>query len=189
MVTGMTKKILYLVISDSPQSGKTTISNFISSTKNCQRMSSSDAILPRVARLTGIPQQVIKSRRQTDPDFCRQELIKEGDKMAAEGYPPGVACLDMLPNNKSIVIDGIRRTGELAKTIEKARNMGYDVYVIAVTRPNIKSTNDNTERELFNYADYMIINDKGIEELLENARAILEKIDRKVFGEDKTGIL
>jgi len=171
----MPEKKLYLVVSNCPQSGKTTVSQFIASQRKCARMSSSDAILNRVSKITGIPVEEIKRQRMTDHNFCRSELIAEGNKMADDGYPPGVACLDMLPSDGDVVIDGIRRAWELQETIKRAKKMGFDVFVIGVTRPGIKSTLDNTESELFNFIDYRIINDKGLKELESSALKILEK--------------
>ncbi len=170
----MSKK-LYLVVSNCPQSGKTTVSTFIASYKNCERMSSSDAILSRVSKLTGIAAEEIKKHRLSDHNFCRAELISEGNKMADEGYPPGVACLDMLPPSGDVVIDGIRRAWELDETIRRAKKMGFDVFVIGVTRPSVKITKDNTESDLFNFLDYKIINDKGLEELKSAVLKILKK--------------
>lgn len=177
----MSKK-LYLIVSDCPQSGKTTVSKFISAYKKCGRMSSSDAILHRVSKLVGIPAEEIKKRRIADPDFCRLELIKEGNRMADEGYPPGVACLDMLPYEKGgmpasgdVVIDGIRRAWELEDTINRAKKLGFCVFVIGVTRPNVNVSPDNTESKLFDFVDYKIINDKGLKELENEALGILKK--------------
>lgn len=175
-------KKLYLIVSDCPQSGKTTVSKFISAYKKCGRMSSSDAILRRVSKLVGIPADEIKKRRISDPDFCRLELIKEGNRMADEGYPPGVACLDMIPSGEGstaascdVVIDGIRRAWELADTIERAKKLGFSVSVIGITRPNVNSSPDNTESKLFDFIDYKIVNDKGLKELENATLKILEK--------------
>ncbi|HAX61010.1 MAG TPA: hypothetical protein DCX95_00395 [Elusimicrobia bacterium] len=168
----MSKK-LYLVVSDCPQSGKTTVSTFIASHKKCERMSSSDAILFRVSELTGVPAEEIKKRRMTDPNFCRVELIAEGNKMADSGYPPGVACLDMLPSAGDVVIDGIRRAWELAETIKRAKKMGFEVVVIGVTRPDVKITKDNTESELFDFIDYRIVNDRGLKDLEKKVLEII----------------
>jgi len=139
-------------------------------------MSSSDAILSRVSKLTGIIVEEIKKRRLSDHNFCRAELISEGNKMADEGYPPGVACLDMLPSAGDVVIDGIRRAWELADTIKRAKKMGFDVIVVGVTRPAVKITKDNTESDLFNFLDYKIVNDNGLKELEKAVLKILEKI-------------
>lgn len=174
----MSKK-LYLVISDCPQSGKTTVSTFIASYKKCGRMSSSDAILSRVSKITDITVKEIKNRRLSDHNFCRVELIAEGNKMADSGYPPGVACLDMLPTGDDVVIDGIRRAWELEETINRAKKMGFDVFVIGVTRPAVIATQDNTESELFNFIDYKIVNDKGLKELKEKVLEILRKTEGK----------
>lgn len=172
----MSKK-LYLVVSDCPQSGKTTVSTFIASYKKCERMSSSDAILNRVSKLTGISCEEIKKHRLSDHNFCRAELIAEGNKMADEGYPPGVACLDMLPAAGDVVIDGIRRAWELDETIKRAKKMGFDVFVIGVTRPTVITTQDNTESELFDFIDYKIVNDKGLRELESEVLKILEQTE------------
>ncbi|MBI5573862.1 MAG: hypothetical protein HY919_04835 [Elusimicrobia bacterium] len=172
----MSKK-LYLVVSDCPQSGKTTVSTFIASYKKCGRMSSSDAILSRVSKLTGIAVGEIKKRRLSDHNFCRVELIAEGNKMADSGYPPGVACLDMLPDYGDVVIDGIRRAWELDETITRAKKMGFDVFVIGVTRPTVITTQDNTESELFDFIDYKIVNDKGLRELKADVLKILEQTE------------
>ncbi|MDO8734619.1 MAG: hypothetical protein Q7K21_05630 [Elusimicrobiota bacterium] len=172
----MSKK-LYLVVSDCPQSGKTTVSTFIASHKKCARMSSSDAILSRVSKLTGITAEEIKKRRLSDHNFCRIELISEGNKMADSGYPPGVACLDMLPAAGDVVIDGIRRAWELDETIRRAKKMGFEVVVIGVTRPTVKTRQDNTESELFDFIDYKIVNDKGLKELEKAVLEILEKTE------------
>ena len=172
----MSKK-LYLVVSDCPQSGKTTVSTFIASYKKCERMSSSDAILNRVSKLTGISVEEIKKHRLSDHNFCRVELISEGNKMADEGYPPGVACLDMLPAAGDVVIDGIRRAWELDETINRAKKMGFDVFVIGVTRPDVLKTQDNTESDLFNFLDYKIVNDKGLIELEFDVLKILEQTE------------
>ena len=140
-------------------------------------MSSSDAILNRVSKLTGISCEEIKKRRLSDHNFCRAELISEGNKMADEGYPPGVACLDMLPADGDVVIDGIRRAWELDETISRAKKMGFDVFVIGVTRPTVITTQDNTESDLFNFLDYKIVNDKGLEKIKSAVLKILEKTE------------
>jgi len=140
-------------------------------------MSSSDAILNRVSKLAGITVEEIKQRRLSDHNFCRVELISEGNKMADTGYPPGVACLDMLPAAGDVVIDGIRRAWELDETINRAKKMGFDVFVIGVTRPAVITMRDNTESELFDFIDYKIINNKGLKELEKAVLKILEKTE------------
>ena len=128
-------------------------------------MSSSDAILSRVSKLAGITVEEIKKHRLSDHNFCRAELISVGNKMADDGYPPGVACLDMLPAAGDVVIDGIRRVWELNETIKRAKKIGFEVFVIGITRPAVITTQDNTESDLFNFLDYKIVNDKGLGEL------------------------
>lgn len=130
------KKFLFIIIGDKPQAGKTTLANYIAELTGGVKMSTSDVILPRIAKKVGITVDEIKSRRKVHPHHFRTELIAEGDKMAVENYPPGVACLDMANGHNFIVLDGIRGVAELKATIQKAKKLLYKVLTIGTYRPS-----------------------------------------------------
>ena len=176
------KKFLFIVIGDKPQAGKTTLANYIAELTGGVRISTSDAILPRVAEKVGLTVDEIKSRRKDNPHRFRSELIVEGDKMAVENYPPGVACLDMVNGHNFIVLDGIRRVTELNATIQKAELLSYKVLVIGTYRPSNKAGADNTEPDILGLANYTIFNNGSLRTLKKKAFDILEdwRIRRRI---------
>ena len=171
------KKFLFIVISDKPQAGKTTVANYIAELTGGVRISTSDAILPRIAEKVGLTVDEIKTRRKPNPDFLRAELITEGDKMRDENYPPGIACLDMVNGYNFIALDGIRRATELIATKRSAKQKGYRAIVIYVIRKDNNTEQDNTELGLQSMAHYWIFNKSDLITLKGKVKKTLQEID------------
>lgn len=168
-------KYLFIVVGDRPQAGKTTVGKYIAKKLNIPHMSTSDTIVNRVEKKMGLTSGTIKKIRTTDPNAYRDMLIAEGDKMAAENYPPGVACLDVL-NGIGGVVDGIRREKELVDTCRVASKKGYKIYTVSVTRKNNIAGRDNTESAILDNVDYAIINDSDVQSLLHRVDTIIDAV-------------
>ena len=168
-------KYLFIIVGDRPQAGKTTTGKHIAKVLAIPHMSTSASINARVEKRLGLSAGTVIAARKVEPDNYRKDLIIEGDAMAAENYPPGVACLDII-GDKGGVIEGIRREQELADTIAAALRRGLKVTVVAITRAGNEADPDNTEPGVMNRADYMIYNNSDVASVLCQVDLIIQSV-------------
>lgn len=168
-------KNLFIIVGDKPQAGKTTSGKYIASVLHIPHMSTSASINARVEKRLGLSAGTVVAARRVNPDNYRKDLIVEGDAMAAENYPPGVACLDIIGENGGVV-EGIRREQELADTIAAALRRELKVTVIALTRADNDADPDNTEPGVMNRANYTIRNNSNVTSLLRQVDGIIKDV-------------
>ena len=139
MTTSIGKRIFF-VVGVSEESGKTLVGEYLARKYGTPMISSSVLLEDHCDVLLGKPAGFIHAARAKQRNAYRQDLVDEGDRMRAAGFPPGVQCV----RENYRIIDGLRAGDELAASITYARGIGLDPFVFCLDRFG-KPPIDNTD--------------------------------------------
>ena len=131
---------IFFVVGVSEGSGKTLVAEYLVRKYGTPMISSSVLLEDRCDILLGLPAGTIHKARAEQRNAYRQDLVDEGDRLRAAGFPPGVQCV----RDGYRIIDGLRAGPELAASIKHARSVGLDPFVFCVDRFG-KPPIDNTD--------------------------------------------
>jgi len=178
---GNKDKIVYIIVSNRPQVGKSMVGNIIAGKVGGRYIATSDILVEKLAQKLGIKPEDIKRARAKNPEAYRKELIQLGDNLTRKWvnlkgevmYIPTTPGEEALRKAKDeganiIVIDGIRRRSELRKVILDA--YGYKCVEIGVF--GYSESIDNTEPGLLYDCDYVIFS-RGI----QSKNEVVQEID------------
>jgi DNA polymerase III epsilon subunit-like protein len=184
---GSKDKIVYIIVSNRPQVGKSMVSNIIAGKVGGRYIATSDVLVEVLAQKLGIKPEDIKRARAKNPEAYRKELIQLGDNLTRkwvnlEGKvveipttPAEEALRKALEEGANIVvIDGIRRRFELRKVVS---NIPYGYKCIKIGVFGYSQSIDNTEFGLLYDCDYVIFS-RGI----QSKNEVVQEIDNILSG-------
>jgi single-stranded-DNA-specific exonuclease len=147
---------VFLIIATRKQSGKSTAAKILAKFTGAREIGTSAIINEIVEQEHDLPAGTIARTRATDPEAYRPELIATGNRMDDMGQTVGV----LAQQRGYRIIEGIRRTGELRKAIDFAReHSSRPPFVICLENPDSTVPADNTEADgLRALADVIIPN-------------------------------
>jgi len=180
-------KIVYIIVSNRPQVGKSMVGNIIAGKVGGRYIATSDVLVEILAQKLGIKPEDIKRARAKNPEAYRKELIQLGDNLTrkrvnwkgeVEEIPttPGEEALRKALDEGAniVVIDGIRRRSELRKIV---LNIPYGYKCIKIGVFGYSQSIDNTEHGLLYDCDYVIFS-RGIQSKDE----VVQEIDDILSG-------
>jgi DNA polymerase III epsilon subunit-like protein len=179
---GNKDKIVYIIVSNRPQVGKSMVGNIIAGKVGGRYIATSDVLVEILAQKLGIKPEYIKRARAKNPEAYRKELIQLGDNLTrkrlnwkgeVEEIPttPGEEALRKALDEGAniVVIDGIRRRSELRKVV---LNIPYGYKCVKIGVFGYSESIDNTESGLLYDCDYVIFS-RGIQDKKE----VVQEID------------
>ena len=174
MKTSIGKRIFF-VVAVSEDSGKTLVGEYLVRKYGTPMISSSALLEDHCDVLLGLPAGTIHAARAKpgQRNAYRQDLVDEGDRMRAAGFPPGVQCV----REGYRIVDGLRAGDELAASIAYARSVGLDPFVLCLDRFGKPPTDNTDVPGLTALADAYIHN-----AWIDDKKALFEAVEDAISG-------
>lgn len=153
-----------LFICGGPRSGKTTLAAAISERFGLRAGNTSDVLYSLLAASLGTTAERLLA---DDKERVRPALVRLGDALC--GYDPAFLARALLSTGIRVVT-GVRRVAELRAAVEWCASRGVQAISLWIDRPCVP-VRDNTEEELEDECDLVVVNGGPLEDFLDRARA------------------